>query len=289
MSLVFYRTLVPLGPLPCIASPKITSLQFTNTLWIHGYGYISYMIDHEYLNLGNVKNGQKMRSSSSSHRINMGFSSFSKIQLKDKWHTHNKRLISQRSPAYPRLYHIPNKNIDPELSFKRNFSFSNFFRFFRLSPELEYANEIIAKLGILSHTLEMCEKSSAFELFHSFWSFINILWGLVHKECNFDEKTRCGKNRPFFIDFFKKPYNLTLRSRQGVKIRLNTINMLEKVQLKAPPRLPKSFGQIRETFFFWPMSYNGQILSQCASPRMECIPSRTKTQVVGYYFNRKLN
>ena len=25
--------------------------------------------------------------------------------------------------------------------------------------------------------------------------------------------------------------------------------MLEKVQLKAPPRLPKSFGQIRETFF----------------------------------------
>ena len=168
-SLVFYRTLVPLGPLPCIASPKITSLQFTNTLWTHGYGYISYMIDHEYLNLGNVKNGQKMRSSSSSHRINMGFSSFSKIQLKDKWHTHNKRLISQRSPAYPRLYHIPNKNIDPELSYKRNFSFSNFVRFFRLSPELEYANEIIAKLGILSHTLEMCEKSSAFELFHSFW------------------------------------------------------------------------------------------------------------------------
>ena len=95
----------------------------------------------------------------------------------------------------------------------------------------------------------MCEKPSAFELFHSFWSFINILWGLVHKECNFDEKTRCGKNRPFFIDFFKKPYNLTLRSRQGVKIRLNTINMLEKVQLKAPPRLPKSFGQIRESFF----------------------------------------
>ena len=190
-----------------------------------------------------------MRSSSSSHRINIGFSSFSKIQLKDKWHTHNKRLISQRSPAYPRLYHIPNKNIDPELSFKRNFSFSNFFRFFRLSPELEYANEIIAKLEILSHTLEMCEKSSAFELFHSFWSFINILWGLVHKECDFDEKTRCGKNRPFFIDFFKKPYNLTLRSRQGVKIRLNTINMLEKVQLKAPPRLPKSFGQIRETLF----------------------------------------
>ena len=42
---------------------------------------------------------------------------------------------------------------------------------------------------------------------------------------------------------------MTLRSRQGVKIRLNTINMLEKVQLKAPPRLPKSFGQIRETFF----------------------------------------
>ena len=95
----------------------------------------------------------------------------------------------------------------------------------------------------------MCEKPSAFELFHSFWSFINILWGLVHKECNFDEKTRCGKNRPFFIDFFKKPYNLTLRSRQGVKIRLNTINMLEKVQLKAPTRLPKSFGQIREFFF----------------------------------------
>ena len=25
--------------------------------------------------------------------------------------------------------------------------------------------------------------------------------------------------------------------------------MLEKVQLKAPPRLPESFGQIRETFF----------------------------------------
>ena len=121
-----------------------------------------------------------------------------------KWHTHNKRLISQRSPAYPRLYHIPNKNIDPELSFKRNFSFSIFFRFFRLSPELEYANEIIAKLGILSHTLEMCEKSPAFELFHSFWSFINILWGLVHKECDFDEKTRCGKNRPFFINFFQK-------------------------------------------------------------------------------------
>ena len=188
MSLVFYRTLVPLGPLPCIASPKITSLQCTNTLWIHGYRYISYMIDQEYLNLGNVKNGQKMRSSSSSHRINMGFSSFSKIQLKDKWHTHNKRLISQRSPAYPRLYHIPNKNIDPELSFRSNFSLFTVVRFFRLSPKLEYANEIIAEWWILSHTVKMCEKSFAFDLFCLFWSFINILWSLVHKKCKFDKK-----------------------------------------------------------------------------------------------------
>ena len=38
------------------------------------------MIDHEYLDLVNVKTGQKIKSSSSSHRINMGFSSFSKLE-----------------------------------------------------------------------------------------------------------------------------------------------------------------------------------------------------------------
>ena len=38
------------------------------------------MIDHEYKNLVNVKIGPKIKSSSSSHRINMGFSSFSKLE-----------------------------------------------------------------------------------------------------------------------------------------------------------------------------------------------------------------
>ena len=47
-----------------------------------------------------------------------------------------------KSRASPGLYHIPNENIDPELSFRSNFSLFTVVQFFRLSPKLEYANEI---------------------------------------------------------------------------------------------------------------------------------------------------
>ena len=98
------------------------------------------MIDHEYLNLVNVKTGQEMKSSSSSHRINMGFSSFSKLEEQLAQTTELEGKNFKRGRDFSGLSGVAFKCPDIDLKILLCFRLFKAVQFFNRACLLKYAN-----------------------------------------------------------------------------------------------------------------------------------------------------
>ena len=98
------------------------------------------MIDHEYLDLVNVKTGQKIKSSSSSHRINMGFSSFSKSEELLSQTTELEGKNFKRGRDFSGLSGVAFKCPDIDLKILLCFRLFKAVQFFNRACLLKYAN-----------------------------------------------------------------------------------------------------------------------------------------------------
>ena len=112
------------------------------------------------------------------------------------------------------------------------------------SNMLKYANEI---KNDHRKNIKMMNKFTAFHLFHSFWSCLNVGTGLVHKKKCYREKKWKWKNMSFFMVFSKRPDCWTSATYRGVKKLCLVLKYVVKVYPRVPTRLLESFIHIGET------------------------------------------